>query len=92
MIDFTFDPYKEWTEEDKKVYFEELKRMQQNTCELLGTALTFYINRIAEKYGNWKRYPRKVKKFLKKRNLWVFRKLSKVEEGDIQVSINEEYK
>ena len=41
---------------------------------------------IIEKYGNYERYPRKLKKFLKKKHWWeITRRVKKLNPGDITV-------
>ena len=46
-------------------YQEKLKELQNTFCEGASSLLTIHINYIIKKYGNWNKYPRKIKKFLK---------------------------
>ena len=52
---------------EENAYMLELKRIQSTFSEDASKIITNYINYIVKKYGNWKRYPRKIKKFLKKK-------------------------
>lgn len=69
-------------------YFEELKKVQKEFGDGLSQVLTNHFNYIIKKYSNWSRYPRKVKKMLKKEKLWNLRNSEFLEENDIKVLWN----
>jgi len=68
-------------------YQEKLKEIQNTFCEGASNLLTIHINHIIEKYGNWNKYPRKVKKYLKKKLWWDLRNSDKIKDGELLVLI-----
>ena len=71
---------------EENAYMMELKRVQSTFSEDASKIIVSYINYIVKKYGNWKRYPRKIKKFLKKKFWWNLRNY-KLQEDDIKVIV-----
>lgn len=69
------------------IYQEKLKEIQKTFCEGASNLLTIHINYIIKKYGNWNKYPRKVKKYLKKKLWWDLRNSDKIKDGELQVLI-----
>lgn len=51
-------------------YSEMLKNMEKELCDSLELMLYEHLKSMHEKYGFWLKYPRKVKKFLKKEGFW----------------------
>ena len=77
-------------------YSTALQKIQKTFCDGLGDLVTGHCNWIINKYGGWKRYPRKIKKSLKRKGWWSIKDLSPVNKGDFHIKIknhrNEERK
>ena len=64
-------------------YFKELENIEQTWGRSIGDMLRKHINH----WSNWKKYPRKTKKYMKKMGYWNLRKCPNINEGDITVHI-----
>lgn len=73
------------------LYSQKLRQIQKIFAEGISDMITNHINFFIEKYGNWEKYPRKVKKKLKKTFLWNLRYHDKIEEGTIKVKMTYEF-
>lgn len=56
--------------EEEIKYSEMLKNMKKELCDSLELMLYEHLKSMHEKYGFWLKYPRKVKKLLKKEGFW----------------------
>lgn len=54
-------------------YQEKLQDIQNTFCGGVQDLILIHFNSFIKKYGGWLRYPRKVKKKLKKGTLWNLR-------------------
>jgi hypothetical protein len=70
-----------------ETYQEKLKELQNTFCEGASNLLTIHINHIIKKYGNWNKYPRKIKKFLKKKLWWDLRNSELIKDGELLVKV-----
>lgn len=66
-------------------YQEELKYIQATFSENASRLLTSHFNCIIKKYSRWNKYPRKIKKFLKKKLWWNLRNSDIIKDGDLKV-------
>lgn len=73
---------------DKEYYYQKLEEIQDIFCSGVSELLTRHINYIINRYSNWKRYPRKIKKFLKKKQWWELKDNQKLSDGELIVTIN----
>lgn len=73
---------------DKEYYHQKLEEIQNVFCSGVSELLTYHVNYVINRYGNWKRYPRKVKKFLKKKQWWELKDNQKLSDGELKVAIN----
>ena len=71
----------------ESAYSMELERIQSTFSEDASKIITNHINYIVKKYGNWKRYLRKIKKFLKKKFWWNLRNFGRIEHGKVKVIV-----
>ena len=55
------------------IYREKVEEIQGAFADYVKSLLASHFNFIINKYSNWKRYPRKVKKFLKKKRWWIIK-------------------
>lgn len=63
-----------WKEiENSKSYQEKLKQVQNIFCNGIQDLILIHYNSFIKKYGGWSKYPRKIKKRLKKTTLWTLR-------------------
>ena len=69
-------------------YFERLKQVQNILSENIKQVVMYNFNYFIDKYGGWKRYPRKIKKKLKRNPLWNCRNCNKIEENKLRVIYN----
>lgn len=74
-----------WEEVDNE-YFTSLKNIQEESSKKLTELFTKHFNYIIKKYGRWSKYPRKVKKTLKKERWWELRN-SEILENDSAIKI-----
>lgn len=54
-------------------YWERLKQIQNTFCNGVQDLILIHYNSFIKKYGGWPKYPRKIKKRLKKTTLWTLR-------------------
>lgn len=47
-------------------YFEELEKIHKELEKHIGTLVYSYLT----KYNKWSKYPRKIKKYMKKKKIW----------------------
>ena len=57
------------------IYREKVEEIQGAFADAVKSLLASHFNFIINKYGNWKKYPRKIKKYLKKKKLWFTKDL-----------------
>ena len=69
-------------------YFKKLREIQKEFGDGLSQVLTNHFNYVIKKYGNWNRYPRKVKKMLKKEKLWELKNSEFLKRNDVKVLWN----
>lgn len=62
-------------------YFSELENVEKTFDKNIGEILRKHINH----WANWPKYPRKTKKYMKKKGYWTLRKCPPINEGDITV-------
>ena len=70
---------------EESYYQQKLKEIQDIFCKGISTLVTNHFNYFIDKYGNWDKYPRKIKKKLKKSPLWNFRYHDKIKESELKV-------
>lgn len=63
-------------------YWEKLKELEDVFCNGIEDLLLIHLNSFIKKYGGWNRYPRKIKKRLKKGTLWHLRHRTELFEKD----------
>ena len=63
-------------------YSEKLKDIQDVFCNGVQDLILIHFNSFIKKYGGWNRYPRKIKKKLKKGTLWNLRHRTELFEKD----------
>ena len=68
-------------------YYTKLQEIQTTFCKGLEELSINHVNWIIKKYGGWKKYPRKIKKFLKNKGWWNLKDLSPLQKSDIKVNI-----
>lgn len=69
-------------------YTEKLQEIKEEFSRGLSKLLVKHYNHAIIKYGNWKKYPRKVKKYLKKEQYWNLRESDLLKDSDIKVEFN----
>ena len=67
-------------------YFKELEEIENKFEKDIGGLFESYVNY----WSGWNKYPRKTKKYMKKKGLWGLRKLPKLN-GDISVHIGRDF-
>ena len=72
----------------KSLYEEKLKEAQREFAQRLSQILTNHYNHIITTYSGWNRYPRKVKKMLKRENWWGLKDKNILGPGEIKVKFN----
>ena len=80
------DTRKEINEDN--LYFNKLQEVKDDFSVGLSKMLIEHYNHIITKYGKWKRYPRKVKKYLKKEQYWNLKESKLLKDNDIKVKFN----
>lgn len=80
------DTRKEINENNR--YTEKLQEIKDEFSRGLSKLLVKHCNHVIVKYGNWKKYPRKVKKYLKKEQYWNLRESDLLKDNDIKVEFN----
>ena len=68
-------------------YPAALKEIQETFCSNLEYSVVNHFNWIITKYGAWNRYPRKIKKFLKRNSWWVIKDMSLINVEDVKIRI-----
>ena len=71
-----------------KEYFKKLREIQKEFGDGLSQVLTNHFNYVIKKYSNWNRYPRKVKKMLKKEKFWKLKNSEFLKRDDVKVLWN----
>lgn len=67
-------------------YTQELEETQKTFSESVEDLFLTHFNNFIKKYGGWKKYPRKIKKRLKKGTLWELRHRTELfKKGDFHV-------
>ena len=56
--------------QEEMKYHKEIENMKKELCSFLESLLYEHFKSMHEKYGFWLKYPRKVKKLLKKEGFW----------------------
>lgn len=56
--------------QEEMKYYKEIENMKKELCNSLEFLLYEHLKSMHEKYGFWLKYPRKVKKLLKKEGFW----------------------
>ena len=69
-------------------YFKKLREIQKEFGDGLSQVLINHFNYVIKKYSNWNRYPRKVKKMLKKEKLWELKNSEFLKRNDVKVLWN----
>lgn len=68
------------------IYWEKVNEIAEFSANCIKSIITSHFNSIVNKYGNWRRYPRKIKKFLKKKQWWNIKDAGMLNEGLIRVT------
>ncbi len=58
------------------------------TADTLGELLSKSFNAVIDKYKGWKRYPRKIKKFLKREGWWDVKNCQPFDKLDLKIEFN----
>lgn len=69
-------------------YEDKLKEVQKTFTDGIETLLKSHTRYIVNRYGCWKKYPRKIKKMLKKRGWWEIKNISQESIECIKVRVN----
>ena len=64
-------------------YYSELENIEKTFGKNMGELLRTHINH----WSNWNKYPRKTKKYMKKKGFWNLRKCPPINEGDVTVHV-----
>lgn len=73
--------------QDENYYRQKLKEIQSIFSQEISELVTNHFNYFIDKYGNWDKYPRKIKKKLKKSPLWNLRYHDKIKKDEIKVEM-----
>lgn len=74
---------------EESYYSQKLKEIQNVFCEGAANLIRAHFNYFIDKYGNWNKYPRKIKKKLKKSPLWNLRYHDKIKEDELKIEMRE---
>ena len=72
---------------EESYYQQKLKEIQDIFCKGISTLVINHFNYFIDKYGNCYKYPRKIKKKLKKSPLWNFRYHDNIKKDKIKVEM-----
>ena len=67
-------------------YRQYLEDLNEVSCRVLS----FYLHEWLLKYNGWKKYPRKVKKYMKKHHIWNTRN-QKIQPKDFSIFITKDF-